>query len=226
MLPRGMPRSTRSTDDSTRKGRAAAEPPSTAAQVLDAAERLVQTSGYNGFSYADVSAEVGISKASLHYHFASKAELGRAVIERYRESFERALAAIDAATADPLDKLGRYAQMYRDVLAAGRMCLCGMLAAEYATLPKPMQRAIHAFFDANETWLQGVLEQGRAAGALGFLGTSRDAARLLTAALEGAMLLARSYGEPSRLTTAARHLLDDLAARGANDAAVRRTRRR
>jgi AcrR family transcriptional regulator len=47
------------------------------------AERLVQTRGYNGFSYADVAAELNISKASLHYHFPGKAELGEALIRRY-----------------------------------------------------------------------------------------------------------------------------------------------
>lgn len=198
----------------------------TSAQVLDVAERLAQTSGYNGFSYADVSAEVGISKASLHYHFASKAELGLALVERYTRSFAQALARIDAAAVDAMGKLERYAQMYHDVLSTGRMCLCGMLAAEHSTLPKPMQRAIHGFFDTNETWLRRVLDEGRDAGVLGFDGTSRDAARLLTAALEGAMLLARSYGDPSRLTAAASHMLNELAPRDANRSAGRRPRRR
>ena len=48
----------------------------TASRILDVAERLAQTQGYNGFSYADIAAELGITKASLHYHFASKADLG------------------------------------------------------------------------------------------------------------------------------------------------------
>jgi TetR/AcrR family transcriptional repressor of nem operon len=52
----------------------------TGAKVLDVAERLLQTRGYNGFSYADVAAELKITKASLHYHFACKAELGEALI--------------------------------------------------------------------------------------------------------------------------------------------------
>ena len=55
----------------------------TAERILDVAERLVQSRGYNGFSYADVAAELGITKASLHYHFAGKAELGEALIARY-----------------------------------------------------------------------------------------------------------------------------------------------
>jgi len=46
------------------------------------AERLVQVRGFNGFSYADIAAELHITKASLHYHFATKADLGEALIAR------------------------------------------------------------------------------------------------------------------------------------------------
>ena len=53
------------------------------AAILDVAERLVQTRGFNGFSYADVASELAVTKASLHYHFPSKAELGEALIDRY-----------------------------------------------------------------------------------------------------------------------------------------------
>jgi AcrR family transcriptional regulator len=49
-----------------------------------------------GFSYADVSSELGTTKAALHYHFAGKAELGESLISRYNERFDAALAAIDA----------------------------------------------------------------------------------------------------------------------------------
>ena len=70
----------------------------TRTEILDAAERLVQQRGFNAFSYADIARELGVTKASLHYHFAGKAELGRALIERYTERFGEALAA--AATAD------------------------------------------------------------------------------------------------------------------------------
>ena len=69
----------------------------TATRILDSAERLVQQRGFNGFSYADVASELGITKASLHYHFSSKAELGEALIARYAERFTGELATAPAA---------------------------------------------------------------------------------------------------------------------------------
>jgi TetR/AcrR family transcriptional repressor of nem operon len=183
--------------------------------VLDEAERLVQTRGFNGFSYADVSAEVGITTASLHYHFPSKADLGRALVERYTAGFQAALAAIGAREARAAARLEGYARLYGDVLAADRMCLCGMLAAEYETLPGPVQKAIRGFFDANEVWLSNVLERGRADGDISFAGGPRDAARQWTSTLEGAMLLARPYRDVSRLTSVARRMIDEFTRRPA-----------
>src|SRR5271154_5221953 len=104
---------------------------STAGRILDAAEALVQTRGFNGFSYANVAAELGITKASLHYHFASKAELGEALVVRYSARFAMALDAIDHGERDAAEKLLAYAQIYSGVLREERMCLCGMLAAEF-----------------------------------------------------------------------------------------------
>jgi TetR/AcrR family transcriptional repressor of nem operon len=184
----------------------------TAARILTVAERLVQHRGFNGFSYADVAAALDITKASLHYHFAGKAQLGEALIARYAARFAESLAAIDSPAADAPAKLHAYASLYADALRGDRMCLCGMLAAEYSTLPKPMRDAVIRFFDDNEAWLTKVLEQGEEEGTLQFTGSASDAARMIVGGLEGAMLVARPYGDLARFEAAARRLLASLLA--------------
>jgi TetR/AcrR family transcriptional regulator, transcriptional repressor for nem operon len=183
----------------------------TAQRILDIAERLMQVRGYNGFSYADIAEAMRLTKASLHYHFPSKAELGRRLMERYTENFLGALNRIDATGADAPEKLLRYVSIYADVLANKRMCLCGMLAAEYATLPKSVKGEVTRFFDANETWLAGVLEEGKRSNSAKFTGTSIETARTITASLEGAMMLARTYDDVVLFDRAARRLLADIA---------------
>src|SRR5271163_4565550 len=183
----------------------------TRTRILDVAERLVQVRGFNGFSYADIAAELAITKASLHHHFPSKAGLGEALIARYAERFAQALDAIDADTSAAPARLDAYAGLYADVLRGGRMCLCGMLAAEYQTLPAAIQNAVLAFLDKNEEWLERVLEQGLNGGSLRFNGTARETARSILSGLEGAMLLARSRGELEGFQSAARLLLAGLA---------------
>ena len=182
----------------------------TSQRILDIAERLVQTRGFNGFSYADIAEALDVTKASLHYHFPSKADLGKRLIERYEEAFLAALKTIDATGAAARDKLKRYARIYADVLRDNRMCLCGMLASDYATLPKPMKEEVKHFFDENENWLAAVLEQGRKAGNLQFKGSALELARIIVGSLEGAMMLARSYGDASRFDAAAERLIGSL----------------
>ena len=184
--------------------------PDTARRIMDVAERLAQTNGFNGFSYADVASEVGITKASLHYHFPTKAELGRRLVARYSSVFATALAQIDAERASPAKKLQRYARLYADVLRGKRMCLCGMLAAEIATLPQSVQAALRAFFDANEKWLARVLADGRKRRELTFAGAPLGEARMLLGAIEGAMLVAHFYDDVRRFTAATRRLLAEL----------------
>ena len=181
-------------------------------RILDIAERLVQTRGFNGFSYADIAEAMKVTKASLHYHFPAKADLGRRLIERYESNFLAALAAIDEETDDPRGKLRRYAAIYGSVLGDQRMCLCGMLAAEFGTLPKPMREQLRHYFDANERWLIEVLQKGRRDRVLKFAGTSANAAQALIGSLEGAMMIARSYGDVGRFKTVSGRLLAELGA--------------
>jgi TetR/AcrR family transcriptional repressor of nem operon len=201
-----------------------AAPDATRSRILDVAERLVQTRGFNGFSYADIAAEVGITKASLHYHFATKADLGCMLVLRYTEGFNAALAGIATGSRDAQQRLRDYVSLYTRVLADQRMCLCGMVAAEYGTLPPPMQDAIRAFFEVNESWLAAQIEHGMRAGRLSPRLSPRESARMLVGALEGEMLVARAYGDPARFETAARLLLVQLND-GASAPQARRARK-
>lgn len=190
------------------------QPPSsqhrTPTRILDAAERIVQLRGFNAFSYGDVAAELRITTAALHYHYPRKAELGTALVSRYSARFASRLTAMDEAGASIRSKLDGYVGIYAEALAQGRMCLCGMLAAEYLTLPADMQSAVCEFFAQSEAWLSRVLEQGKAEGCVEFAGCGSDAARMIISGLEGAMLLSMPYGDVERFMRVAKSLLCGL----------------
>jgi len=184
----------------------------TRGRILDAAERLLQARGFNGFSYADVATELGITRAALHYHYPGKAELGEALIARYAERFATALAGLDVAATDAPTTLAGYAGLYAEVLGRQRMCLCGMLAAEYLTLPPAMQRGVTMFFADNSAWLQSVLERGRREGTLAYPGSAADTAAMVLGGMEGAMLITRMNSDVAGFRAAVGRLLDGLSA--------------
>lgn len=185
--------------------------PGTAQRCLDIAERLVQLRGFNNFSYADIARELNITTASLHYHFPGKAELGQALIDRYTQRFLAALGRIDHDQSDAHTKLEAYTGLYADVLRDQRMCLCGILAAEYQTLPEAMREAVTHFFDENQKWLVAVLTEGQADRTLRIPDPTDELAHSIISTLEGAMLVARPYGDPTIFNSTARHLLASLA---------------
>jgi TetR/AcrR family transcriptional repressor of nem operon len=196
-------------------GEGAARGRVTAERILDVAEDLVQRNGFNGFSYADVARELGLTTASVHYHFPGKAELGEALIARYTQRFTSELESIDGEQGAPAARLRACAALYAEVLREGRMCLCGMLAAEYDTLPGPIRGGVVRFLDDQEAWLARVLADGRREGSLSFTGSPRETARGILGGLEGAMLIARPYRDVERFRRTSSQLLSSLAGVGA-----------
>lgn len=182
----------------------------TADRILDEAEKLVQVRGFNAFSYAHISKAVGIQKASLHHHFATKTDLGVALIERYRRAFVDALHEIDSDGGPAVERLERYVALYRTVLRKGRMCMCGMLAADIATLPPDMRESVAEFFSENVSWLTRVLTEGKKKNELAFVGTAAATAGFIVSSLEGAMLVARGSGDLDHLDDVAELLMTTL----------------
>jgi TetR/AcrR family transcriptional repressor of nem operon len=182
----------------------------TATRILDVAEELVQTRGLNAMSYADVSSRVGITNASLHYHFPAKADLAAALVDRYSERFFAALEQIEATTDDAGDRLRAYVDIYGAVLARGRMCLCGMLASDFDTLPGAVQERVSEFFERSYVWLEHVIDEGVARGDLPATPSSYGTAQSLVAGLEGAMLVSRPSVESGRFDRIADALLTSV----------------
>ena len=182
-----------------------------AAQILNSAQEMIQTRGYNGFSYADVSAEVGLRKASIHYHYPSKTDLCLALVARYRAEAEGKRAWIDGYAEGADHKLLLYAHVKRDMLRdGGKICLCGALTLDLLVLPEPVQAAVRAYFVESEAWLAGVLSEGRAAGSVSFQGSAEAQAQALQSALAGAMLMARAHQDVDRYCAAAHQHLAQL----------------
>jgi TetR/AcrR family transcriptional repressor of nem operon len=166
--------------------------PSTRDLILDAAEELLQRRSYNAFSYQHIAVQLGIRNAAIHYHFPSKADLGTALIRRYRERYRAYLDDIEGSTTDPWTLLQGFFRIYLQYLEAGDMvCPSGVLGAEFSSIPASMQEETRLMLREIYEWLISVLTRGRESGQLRFGGTPEGKALEIGCALQGALQIAR-----------------------------------
>jgi TetR/AcrR family transcriptional repressor of nem operon len=80
-----------------------------------------------------------------------------------------------------------------------RICLCGALAGEILALPLGLRARVDGFFKDHQMWLAGILERGAARGEFKLAAPAAKVARLVFGALQGALLVKRTTGNPSQL---------------------------
>lgn len=154
----------------------------TANAIMDAAERRIRDAGYNGFSFREIAADVGVKSASVHYHFPTKEALAAAVARRYTDRFMSAIEQENVEGGAPADTWTR--AFHRSLREDGKMCLCGALGATSKNLPDEVSQELRRFFRMGT---EKMMEQG----------LPRPQAMQLLATLEGAMLLANVFGDNS-----------------------------
>jgi TetR/AcrR family transcriptional repressor of nem operon len=164
----------------------------TITELLDTAQGLVNTRGYNAFSYKDLAESVGIRTASIHYHFRTKADLGVCLMQRYSERLELALADIESKKRSNLSMLKAFIQIYRTTEDSGAICLCGSLASDHGTLTGPLQELVTQYLERSENWIADRLHAGVSAGEFSLAGKPAELAVGLLSGLQGGLILARA----------------------------------
>ena len=183
--------------------------------ILRSARSSIITAGYNGFSYADIAAAVGIRKASVHHHFPTKVDLVRTLVQQYRAEAEAGIAEIERNVSDPLGQIRGYTGYWESCIGDPETsyCVCALLATQLPVLPDEIAFEVRAYFRALSAWLTSVLERGARLGGITLLHDARSEAELLMAAVHGAMLSARAYGDPQIFATITGPAIDRLRPR-------------
>lgn len=176
---------------------------STSEKILDIAQSLIVAGGYNGFSYADISAAIGIRKASIHHHFPTKAELVSVLVDRYRRQAEVGLESLRGQSSSPAEQLQSYLNYWRTCIrdASPSFCVCAMLAGEMQMLPEEVASRVRAHFRNLAGWLTSVLRAGAEQDLFRLNNRPEEEAQMLMASVHGAMLSARAFGDPGLFTT-------------------------
>ena len=170
----------------------------TSERILDVAQSLVVAGGYNGFSYSDISAAIGIKKASIHHHFPTKAELVSALVDRYRQQTEVGLKFLQEQSSSPAKQLQSYLDYWQTCLrdASLPFCVCAMLAGEMQMLPEEVAVRVRGHFQSLAGWLTAVLKAGLELDVFRSANRPEEEAQILMASVHGAMLSARALNDP------------------------------
>jgi TetR/AcrR family transcriptional repressor of nem operon len=161
-------------------------------EILDVAEAMIRSAGFNAFSTRDVASAVGIKAASVHYHFPTKADIGVAVTERYTDRFLNQLGDPGRFKNGAREVVSLYVNSFRQTLVRDdKLCLCAVLGAEIGGLPQEVSSHTRIFFDRNLAWLRKALT-----GSSKMTSAEANAFAVhVLAALEGGMILSKSLNK-------------------------------
>jgi TetR/AcrR family transcriptional regulator, transcriptional repressor for nem operon len=169
----------------------------TSNRILQTAKTLISDRGYSAFSYADISEAVQISKASIHHHFPTKANLVVSVLQAHREKLIQASEMLTQQVEDPLARLKAYVQHWEGCIRGKKepFCIAALLAAELPSLPEEVRFEIEQHFLELSGWIRKTLEEGISKRSLKLQGSPEDEAQAFMALVHGAMLSARALGK-------------------------------
>jgi len=115
-----------------------------ASAIMNAAERRMRRGGFNGFSFREIAADVGVKSSSVHYHFPTKDDLAAAVIKRYTAETAELIERELGKESDPVKV---WVQAFRGTLhSQDRMCPCAVLGASSQDLPPQAAAEVNRFF--------------------------------------------------------------------------------
>jgi TetR/AcrR family transcriptional repressor of nem operon len=172
---------------------------------------LVQTRGFNSFSYQDISDRLRIRKASIHYHFPSKESLGSTLLETYTEGFREWARPLLQQELSATELMQSYFDLFLSISdGCNRICPFGAFASEWSALPVRLKKEVTALFETQRDWIREVIRKGRASGEFASNGTPEEQAQFLFASIQGAMQTARVQDNPAQFRAITRQLLSAL----------------
>lgn len=157
-------------------------------QILETAAELLSHKSFAAFSYQDLANALEIRKASIHHHFATKDDLGVALLEFWRERSDAMLQDVIGSARSPGHGLDRILELAEHVLLdlGNQVCPAGAFEVDVEHLSERVRTALAAEKTAFRDQLAELLQAARAAGEVTFRGEAQEQAAMLMAALQGA----------------------------------------
>ena len=164
-------------------------------QIIELALRNIRQKGYLSFSYDDLAKELGVTKASIHYHFMKKEDLGLAVCAKIKEGLEKSFVSINQAQMHIEEKPWELISRRVKQIGDNEVCPLSSLQADYNFLPGAMQEGVQQLSQMEIGYLQKLLEDVREEGKYKAIQDTGALAALLITSVKGALQYRRVMGE-------------------------------
>jgi len=161
--------------------------------ILKTTRKILVAQGFHNTSISAVIEATGVKKGNLYYHFASKEDLGLAVLEDAKDEFFSFLAKA-LAGRDPIEKIinsceAIFAEQKKNNFVGG--CLFGNTALEMTDSNEKFSEVIQEVFSHWTGLLAEYLDEARTASLLPPATQPQLLAKTVVATLEGAIMMSR-----------------------------------
>jgi len=164
-------------------------------QILYYARLFLQSRGYNGFSYRDISQKLGIKNAAIHNYYPKKEDLVAALLEDSRKEIAANFSRVVEAGGSAREQLQSYFDYTMRDFDEGR-CICppGSVIIYNEELPEKVQKQNLLLLDEILYWFTRVLKTGLEQGEFNFSGSADERAEMIVGTLIGTRQLSTVKG--------------------------------
>ena len=173
-------------------------------RIIESAFRLWFQRSYAGVGVGEICADAGVQKGSFYHFFASKTDLGVAVVDEAERRFRLEIVSsyLDDQRVPPLERLERLMEHYYTFAVANRAetghvwgCPVGNLATELSTQDEALRERLNVFFAHWASAFTSLLDDAVVRGDLPPHDT-RSAGLSLLAYLQGVTVLSKTGNDP------------------------------
>ncbi|MGM0865166.1 MAG: TetR/AcrR family transcriptional regulator [Bacillota bacterium] len=164
-------------------------------QIVDLAIKLIQQKGYVAFSYDDISKQLGVTKASIHYHFEKKEDLGVAVTERLLIRLQNSLLLIKNSSVSAEEKLNQFIQQQAERFECTEICPISSLQTDFESLPNIVQKKIEEVSRLELTVMKEIVTEAQIEKIINGSEDVHMIAVMILSSVKGALLYRRVLGD-------------------------------
>jgi len=158
-------------------------------KIIQVGDELIRNRGYNAFSFSDISKELKIKNASIHYYFPTKSMLVISIIQKHELILEKFKMSVSAGSS--MEKMTKFLSVYAAGRFNNKISILGALTNDYYTFEAPVQTELKILMENTLNWLTDTLKEGKTGGEFHYSMDHRTKALMIITNILGAEQLAR-----------------------------------